>query len=90
MLRIACVLAAAVLGLAGSASAAECRRAGLPAGAKAGAAQRCAPKLEPETGARERLQPGRTPGFIALGNGTEIRIGGRVRFDAIARHYPLD
>ena len=89
MLRISCVIAA-LLVLAGSASADECRRSGMTAGVKPGGAQRCAPKLERETGAREPLQPGRTPGFIALGNGTEIRIGGRIRVDAVTRHSPLD
>ncbi|KAA2235149.1 hypothetical protein [Salinarimonas soli] len=27
------------------------------------------------------LRPGRTPGFVDLGNGTEVRISGRVRVE---------
>ena len=27
------------------------------------------------------LRPGRTPGFVDLGNGTEVRISGRVRME---------
>ena len=90
MLRTICVLAAGLMLPVGSASAHECRSPGIAKG-KAGGAQGCAPQLqERETSRREPLQPGRTPGFIALGNGTEIRIGGRVRVDAITRHSPLD
>ena len=33
----------------------------------------------------DRLRSGREPGFINLGNGTEVRIGGRVRLDADTR-----
>ncbi len=29
----------------------------------------------------EALKPGRTPGFVDLGNGTEVRITGRVRVE---------
>lgn len=29
----------------------------------------------------DRARAGRTPGFIDLGNGTEVRVGGRVRMD---------
>ena len=33
----------------------------------------------------EALRAGRTPGFLDLGNGTEIRISGRVRAETVLR-----
>ena len=36
-------------------------------------------KIEPYD--PDRVRAGRNPGFIDLGNGTEVRIGGRVRMD---------
>lgn len=33
----------------------------------------------------DAVRAGRDPGFVDLGNGTEVRIGGRARFDYDAR-----
>ena len=44
---------------------------------------RPAQKLEPHDPDRQRAA--RRPGFIDLGNGTEVRVGGRVRMDYDAR-----
>ena len=53
-------------------------------GAKARKASRlseCAPPRKVEPYDPDRVRAGRTPGFIDLGNGTEVRIGGRVRME---------
>lgn len=74
------MLAAAAPLLAGSAAWADaCRQ---PA-AKSPAAQKgdCpqGERLQPYD--PDRVKAGRIPGFVDLGNGTELRIGGRVRMD---------
>jgi hypothetical protein len=68
----------------------------LPAAMTAAHADACRRKAEDKAGRfstdcpqDERLQPydpsrvgsGSAPGFIELGNGTEVRVGGRVRMD---------
>ena len=57
-----------------------CRK---PAGTS-GAARRardCPPDERVQPYDPDRLKAGRTPGLIDLGNGTEVRIGGRVRME---------
>ena len=41
----------------------------------------CAPPRKIEPYDPVRVSAGRTPGFVDLGNGTEVRISGRVRMD---------
>ena len=69
--------------LAGAAQADACRRADDGAsGRKANAREDCRAedRLRPyEPGSAVRA--GRDPGFVDLGNGTEVRVGGRVRMD---------
>ena len=68
--------------LAGGAQADACRRVDDGAGAR-----KAMPRQECR--AEDRLRPyepgsvraGREPGFVDLGNGTEVRVGGRVRMD---------
>ncbi len=50
----------------------------LPPGVKAPQRVGCPAEPRREPG----LRPGRTPGFVDLGKGTEVRISGRVRFEA--------
>jgi hypothetical protein len=70
---------AILMALTSSAALAEsCRR---PEGPRGGKAVACKPSerlrpYEPET-----ARAGREPGFVDLGNGTELRVGGRARLD---------
>jgi len=80
-LRAAWLIAAAVLGGAFATSPAEardCRRENVPPGVRMPQQVGCKP-LPPSSG-EERTRPsvktGRQPGFVDLGNGTELRIGG--------------
>lgn len=69
---------------AGTAAADTCRRteAGRDVPVRT---ERCAPENRVEPYDPDRVRAGRRPGFIDLGNGTEVRIGGRVRLDADTR-----
>lgn len=71
-----------LVALSGAASADSCRRAADGTGRrKAGPEETCRPdeRLRPyEPGA---VRAGRDPGFVDLGDGTEVRVGGRVRMD---------
>ena len=76
VLLLGCLLATA------SVEASECST---PAARDAASAPRsCAPG-RPATAATkgESLRHAATPGFVALGNGTEIRMTGRVRAEAV-------
>jgi hypothetical protein len=81
---VAVLLAGSITG----AGAKECRvpdappgvRAPLPPGCRAPG--RAAP---PAKGADAVQKAGKSPGFIDLGNGSEVRIGGRVRVDTMFR-----
>lgn len=55
-----------------------CRRTDEPGGRKAVACTQ-SERLRPYEPDRERA--GREPGFVDLGNGTEVRVGGRVQMD---------
>ena len=75
------LVACSVVALSGSASADSCRRADDGAGRRKAGPDACRPdeRLRPyEPGA---ARAGRDPGFVELGNGTEVRVGGRVRMD---------
>lgn len=74
----AALVAFALTALGGPSPGEACRRAD-DAKARRTASRDCPPRerLEPYDPSRSRA--GRTPGFIDLGNGTEVRIGGRVR-----------
>lgn len=41
----------------------------------------CPPERRVQPYDPDRVRTGRTPGFIDLGQGTEVRIGGRVRME---------
>lgn len=71
------------LGALAPVHAAECRPEDLPPGVRAQGVPGCSPRDARPDEARARA--GRNPGFIDLGNGTEVRIGGRVRLDAEGR-----
>jgi hypothetical protein len=63
---------------AGPGFAKDCRDQDAPPGVRVPLAAGC----EPANAAKEstgRLKTGREPGFSDLGNGTQVRIGGRVR-----------
>ena len=81
--------AAAVLAAALSASpgeARDCRRADVPPGVRLAQQVGCKPTAPERVGetARPSVKAGRRPGFIDLGNGTELRISGDAGIDA---HY---
>ena len=65
---------------AAPALAAECRSGDLPPGVRADKVPACRPRPAPAEAPRVRA--GSQPGFIDLGNGTEVRISGRARIDA--------
>jgi hypothetical protein len=79
LLRFA-VGSAAVLLAGGAASAEDCRPADAPPGVRVPDRPGCQP-LRPGKPAETRSKAGREPGFIDLGNGTEVRISGRVRVE---------
>lgn len=71
------------------AAAAECRFTDVPPGVRVKPPLGCEASrtrtgpVPVQAPAAERQKVGRTPGFIDLGNGTELRIGGRVRVDTV-------
>jgi hypothetical protein len=75
------IAAALVLLAAGPAPAREdCRQPrDLPPGVSVPHRPGCPPT---RPGKLEGPRPGKTPGFVDLGNGTEVRITGRVRVEA--------
>ena len=78
--RLALVLG--TLLAAASAQAKECSTAALRDGASA--PRSCAPaRPVPDATKGDSVRHGATPGFMALGNGTEMRIGGRVRAETV-------
>ncbi len=75
--------------LAGAAPAAarDCRIPGAPPGVRVQPPPGC-PETAPgpaKASDRQGVRAGRSPGTIVLENGTEIRIGGRVRVDAVGQ-----
>lgn len=77
------LLAAAIL-LSGGAGAAErdCRVPEAPPGVRVAPPPGCSPPAAGAARPEQALRTGRSPGTVVLENGTEIRIGGRVRMDA--------
>lgn len=83
MMRLA-VAALLLVPAAGGALAAPCPPGEGPRGKRTGRpACEGAEKLRPYD--PDAARAGRSPGFIDLGHGTEVRIGGRVRMDYDAR-----
>jgi hypothetical protein len=77
----ALMLASAVAAMSGAASARDCRPAAdAPPGVRVPDRPGCKPAQTPKA-AEPGLKAGREPGFVDLGNGTEVRIGGRVRVE---------
>ena len=81
-LRAVAVTVLSAAGIAG-AEAKECRPPEAPPGVRVQAAPGCRPPVAaaPAKGTDAMQRAGTTPGFIDLGNGSEVRIGGRVRVD---------
>lgn len=78
-MRPAAAVALAASLIAAPAWAEPCRAStGKAASARASA---CQPPRKFEPYDPDRVRAGRTPGFIDLGNGTEVRVSGRVRWD---------
>ena len=84
MVRV-CIAAAVVLAGILPASAKDCRIADAPPGVRVQVPPGCeAPKGSVTTKPGQApVKTGREPGFVDLGNGTEVRIGGRVRADTV-------
>jgi hypothetical protein len=79
-MRLLIVLAVMLTGSVSSALAKECRTSDLPPGVQAQVPLGCKAPLRrdrAEAGSQDRLRA--NEGFIDLGNGTQVRIGGRVR-----------
>jgi len=84
MLRTRLAIAASLVLLAAPATAKECRTGGAPAlGGRAPAPDCRLDKEGPPPAGRDGVRAGNSPGFVDLGNGTQVRIGGRVRADAV-------
>jgi hypothetical protein len=89
--RAAAVLVLLVGGVTGAGAkegARDCRAPNAPPGVRVQVPPGCrqtAGATAPAKGADTMQKAGRTPGFIDLGNGSEVRIGGRVRVDTIYR-----
>ena len=79
------IAAGLVLGCAMPAGARDCRPADPPPGVRVQIPAKCeARKPQPVRGSEHPpAQAGRDPGFVDLGNGTTMRIGGRVRADSV-------
>jgi hypothetical protein len=71
-------LAAAVAFASGAAFADACPRSG-DAGKRKAADCKPSERLQPYD--PDKVRAGREPGFIDLGQGSELRVGGRVRMD---------
>jgi hypothetical protein len=81
-LLVVCVFAL----VAAEAAAKECRPpADWPPGVRPPAGRDCNGTAPPAKPFREETRAGRDPGTIDLGNGSSVRVGGRVRVDAATR-----
>jgi hypothetical protein len=79
-MRLAIVFAVLLAGSVSSALAKECRTSDLPPGVQVQLQPGCkAPLRADRTEARNQDRLRANEGFIDLGNGTQVRIGGRVR-----------
>jgi hypothetical protein len=81
------VVSAALLMSAGSpAFAKECRMPDVPPGVRIQVPPECRDRFEPGRPEAKRQDSLRADqGFIDLGNGTQVRIGGRIRAEGTAR-----
>jgi hypothetical protein len=87
MLRSRLMIAACLALLAAPAAAKDCRTKDAPPGVRVPAAPGCAasvPQAKPERD--ERLPVGRSAGSYTPGGGIALRMGGRVRGDALIRN----
>jgi hypothetical protein len=83
MLRVRLLVLAcgAALGLPGLADAKDCPRAGASVHARGPDRPGCPSEAKPKPEDRPALKAGERPGFIDIGGGTELRVGGRVRVE---------
>jgi hypothetical protein len=87
MLRRRFIIAACLTLLAAPAAAKDCRVKGAPEGVRVPAASGCVSSVpEAKLERDERLPVGRSVGSYAVGSGIEVRIGARVRADALIRN----
>jgi hypothetical protein len=79
-MRLTIVFAVLLVGSVSSALAKECRTSDLPPGVQVQLPPGCKPPLRADrTKGRNQDRLRANEGFIDLGNGTQVRIGGRVR-----------
>lgn len=82
MKALPALLQIASLLLVGTPALAEtCRAPDRPDRKVVSGGTRCPQAERPTPYDPDRARAGRTPGFIDLGGGTEVRIGGRAKFD---------
>ncbi len=77
-----------VLGGIAPSLARDCRMPDAPPGVRVPKPLGCdpAPPSNPKAKSSSAVRASPQPGFIDLGNGGQIRIGGRVRVEAVTRH----
>jgi hypothetical protein len=81
-MRLPALLVSFLMLAAGSAAAKECRMPDLPPGAQVRLPPECQGLVKQRT-ENDRVKA--APGAIDLGNGTTVRIGGRVRVETSVR-----
>jgi hypothetical protein len=87
MLRNRLTIAACLLLLPAAAAAKDCRIKDAPPGVRVPPPSGCTATAHAARRERdERMPVGRSVGSYTLGDGTEVRIGGRIRADANFRH----
>lgn len=86
-IRTALLIIMAMSGTA-PAFAKDCRVPGAPPGISVQAPLGCelGRQVSPKPKTSQELRASREPGFLDLGNGSSLRIGGRVRVDGMTRH----
>lgn len=85
-MRLLSVTAALLISVGGPVLAKECRMPDVPPGVRAQVPSECKDRFGAarlEAGKENSLRANQ--GFIDLGNGTQVRIGGRVRAEAMGR-----
>ncbi|EIM24741.1 hypothetical protein [Microvirga lotononidis] len=85
-MRFLAATAALLICAASPALAKECRMPDLPPGVQVQVPSECRDRLLDRRAQAERQDSLKaSPGFIDLGNGTQVRIGGRVRAEGMVR-----
>jgi hypothetical protein len=79
--RLLVLACGALLGVPGLADAKDCPRPGASVGVRDPDRPGCRSEARPKPENRPALKAGERPGFIDIGGGTELRVGGRVRMD---------